>query len=112
VHSAATALGAGRDLLQSHFRTDPHGARLDHSGWAPVITSPAIARAQLVEIASLARHAASVAEAPLQADYPLPGASSMSHPTAAATQPSLATAPTTATPASMCDRAAISARPP
>ena len=72
LHAAATALGAGRDLLQSHFTSDPRGARIGNSGWAPVMSSPMAARAQLIEIASLARRAAGVAEARLRPGYPLP----------------------------------------
>jgi hypothetical protein len=72
LHSAATALDAARDLLQSHFVTHRSGARIGYSGWAAVIVSPAVTRAQLTEVASIARQSAAVGEASLRAGYPLP----------------------------------------
>jgi len=72
LHSAATALGAARDLLQSHFVTHRGGARIGYSGWAAVIVSPAVARAQLSEIASIAQQSAAAGEASLRVGYPLP----------------------------------------
>jgi hypothetical protein len=63
LHTAASALGAGRDLLQGHFSTDPAGARLYHSGWALSITSPFTNRALLTELAGLSRHAAMIGPA-------------------------------------------------
>jgi len=58
LHSAATSLAAGRDLLQGHFTTEPSGARLYRAGWSPAITSPSVSRALLTEVASLAQQAA------------------------------------------------------
>ena len=58
---AAAALAAGRDLLRSHFSTSPQGTRLEHSGWAPVVASPPVARALLEEIAAWSRRLAPLA---------------------------------------------------
>jgi hypothetical protein len=70
LHSAATALRAGRDLLQGHFATSPRGARIGHSGWALVITSPAVTRAMLSETASLARQTAAAGDSLLSGVHP------------------------------------------
>jgi len=56
--AATASLRMGRDLLQTHFVTDPKGARRPRSGWAHVITSEAVTRALLTEVASIARQAA------------------------------------------------------
>ena len=72
IHSAATALGAARDLLQSHFAPHRSGARVGNSGWALVVVSPAVASAQLSEIASIARQSAAAGEPALRPGYPLP----------------------------------------
>jgi hypothetical protein len=52
--AAATLLTAGRDLLRTHFSTDPDGwpQRRD---WAEVITSAPVARALLAEVADWLR---------------------------------------------------------
>lgn len=55
---AAAALTAGRDLLQTHLATDSGGERELHSEWGLAVTSPAIARAVLAEMRSLARRIA------------------------------------------------------
>jgi len=49
--AAATAMTAGRDLLQTHFATGPDGTRRPRSEWAPFISSPAASRALLTEVA-------------------------------------------------------------
>jgi hypothetical protein len=72
IHSAATALAAARDLLQSHFAPHRSGARVGNSGWALVVVSPPVGRAQLSEIASIARQSAAAAESALRPGYPLP----------------------------------------
>ena len=57
LHEATTLLTAGRDLLQTHH--GPAFSRAQHhSEWGPVITSPAVTRALLTEIGSLARRIA------------------------------------------------------
>ena len=48
---AGTALAAGRDLLHGHRVTDVHGTRRDHSDWAPVVSSAAVARAMMEAVA-------------------------------------------------------------
>ena len=53
--AVSTSLVAGRDLLQTHFAADADGVRLERTEWAPVLSSPPVARAQLVEMAALAR---------------------------------------------------------
>lgn len=58
LNAAARALAAGRDLLRGHFITDASGAQHHHSGWALAITSPAVRRTLLREIASLGGQAA------------------------------------------------------
>lgn len=64
LHDAATALSAGRDLLQGHFATSPSGARLFNSGWALAITSATSSRALLAEVGGLAGDAAIIASSP------------------------------------------------
>ena len=59
-----------RDLLQSHFAPHRSGARVGNSGWALVIVSPPVARAQLSEIASIARQSAAAGEASLRDRLP------------------------------------------
>jgi hypothetical protein len=54
---AAVSLRAGRDLLQTHFGSDPHGRRRGLSSWSRVITSRPVAGALLGEITALARKA-------------------------------------------------------
>jgi hypothetical protein len=56
--AATMSLRMGRDLLQTHFVTDPKGGRRPRSEWAHVITSEAVARALLAELAWFARNAA------------------------------------------------------
>jgi hypothetical protein len=52
---AATQLAAGRDLLHTHFSTDPAtGARNRVSSWAKAIYTPPVTDALLSEIGSLA----------------------------------------------------------
>ena len=58
LHAASVSLAAGRDLLQSHLTRGPGGERELHSEWALAVTSPAVARAVLAEISSLARQIA------------------------------------------------------
>lgn len=47
--AAATALAAGRDLMQTHFATDTGGQRAGRSEWSALITSEPVARALLDE---------------------------------------------------------------
>ena len=56
--AAAAFLAAGHDLLHTHHATLPDGTRLDRSEWAPVVTSPPVARALLLEVGLWARRAA------------------------------------------------------
>jgi hypothetical protein len=70
VNAAATSLTTGRDLLQTHFTTDPDGTRLGRSGWATVITSPLVARALLADITATCRQAADVGASVLPAVGP------------------------------------------
>ncbi len=56
--AAVTPLTVARDLLQTHFTTDPDGLRAEHSDWAPVIASAPVNRALL---AGLAEHVGAVA---------------------------------------------------
>lgn len=68
--AASVSLAAGRDLLQTHFTIDLGGERQIYSEWGLVVTSPAVARAVLAEVRSLAQHVA-----PLGAELALaPGA--------------------------------------
>lgn len=63
VRGAGTSLAAGRDLLQGHFSTGPTGARRYESSWSLAITSPAVSRALLSEVASLALETAALSPA-------------------------------------------------
>lgn len=56
--SAALALQAGQDLLQTHSGRRPGGARQYRSTWAPVIASEHLSAAMLTELSSLAHRAA------------------------------------------------------
>ena len=49
--AAVTFLTVARDLLHTHFTTDPDGLRAEHSDWAPVITSAPVNRALLAGLA-------------------------------------------------------------
>ena len=51
---AADQLAAGRDLLHTHFSSDPAGAWTGTSSWARVIYSPPVTDAMLGEIGGLA----------------------------------------------------------
>jgi hypothetical protein len=56
---AATALlAAGNDLLHTHVAARPDRTRVDRSEWAPVVTSPPVARALLLELGLWARRIA------------------------------------------------------
>jgi hypothetical protein len=69
--AAAASLRMGRDLLHTHFAPGPDGGWRQRSEWAPVITSEAVTRALLAEIASFARQSAdlcSVLAAPRSPD--------------------------------------------
>jgi hypothetical protein len=55
---AARWLRIGRDLLHTHFLPGAEGGRRHRSEWALVVTSDAVRRALLTEIASFARTAA------------------------------------------------------
>lgn len=61
LHAAALSIILARDLLLTHLASLPDGTRTGHSDWAPVVTSPALARALLYEVAGWARHAAATA---------------------------------------------------
>src|SRR5258708_21554433 len=50
LEAATKAIAAGCDLLHTHFAADPRGTRQQRSEWAPVITSPAMAKALLTEV--------------------------------------------------------------
>lgn len=56
--SAAQSLEVGRDLLHTHLSRGPGGEQEWRSEWGPVINSPKVSRAVLVEIATLARQIA------------------------------------------------------
>jgi hypothetical protein len=56
--ASAAALAAGRDLLQTHLARDRDGEQQLRSEWGPVVTSPALARAVLTEVGTLARRLA------------------------------------------------------
>jgi hypothetical protein len=59
IAAAVTPLAVARDLLHTHFTTDPDGLRAEHSDWAPVIASAPVNRAVL---AGLADHVRAVAQ--------------------------------------------------
>jgi hypothetical protein len=52
--SSARSLAAARDLLHTHFTPTPDGGMAHRSHWAPVVESPAVARALAVEVADYA----------------------------------------------------------
>lgn len=56
--AVAVSLATGRDLLQTHFAADSHGAPQQRSEWGLVITSAPVTRALLAEIGALARQTA------------------------------------------------------
>ena len=56
--AAAVALSAARDLLQTHFTSDPAGWRSPRSDFSAVITSVPVGRAILVEVAGWSRQLA------------------------------------------------------
>ena len=56
--AASVSLAAGRDLLHTHVGRGPGGERELRSEWGLVITSPAVRRAVLSEMAALARQIA------------------------------------------------------
>lgn len=58
ISAAANQLAAGRDLLQTHFVIDQYGRRTGNSYLAPVIGSPPVTTALLIEIASMAQQLA------------------------------------------------------
>jgi hypothetical protein len=72
--AAAVSMRTGRDLLHTHFRIGPDGARRDYSEWAQVIASGPVTRALLLEVASWARQIApqgaalALSRAPAQRD--------------------------------------------
>jgi hypothetical protein len=70
--SATASLAAGRDLLQTHFGSDPHGRRRNLSSWARVISSRPVAWALLDEVTVLARQAADAGTGALAAGPPWP----------------------------------------
>jgi hypothetical protein len=53
--ATSQAMAAGCDLLHTHFAVDPAGTRQPRSEWAPVIASPAIAKAVLTEVGGWTR---------------------------------------------------------
>ena len=53
--AAAVALAAGRDLLQTHFSSDPAGQRSPRSDWAAVVTSAPLTGAIQAEVAGWSR---------------------------------------------------------
>ncbi len=56
--AASASLTTGRDLLETHMARAPSGARELRSEWGTVITSPAVARALLTELALIAHQVA------------------------------------------------------
>lgn len=52
--SSARSLAAARDLLHTHFTPTPDGGMAHRSHWAPVVESPAVARALAAEVADYA----------------------------------------------------------
>jgi hypothetical protein len=56
--AAAVALSAARDLLQTHFTSDPAGWRSPHSDFSAAITSVPVGRAILAEVAGWSRQLA------------------------------------------------------
>jgi hypothetical protein len=58
LEAAAMALTAGRDLLQTHFLTDPEGLPVERSDWAAVITSTLVAGALRQKVGSWSRQLA------------------------------------------------------
>ena len=71
--AAALALAAARDLLQTHFSSDPAGRRSPRSDWAAVITSAPLARAILAEAAGLSRQLAALTARMAMASAAEPG---------------------------------------
>jgi hypothetical protein len=70
--SSARSLTAARDLLHTHFTPTPNGGTAHRSHWAPVIESPAVARALAAEVADYARRLEPLADgwARATADWP------------------------------------------
>ena len=66
---AATALLAGRDLLNTHLATGPDGARVERTEWAQVITSAPVTRAVTDMVAWWCQQLAPLAE---QLSLPVP----------------------------------------
>lgn len=62
--AAALALAAGRDLLHSHVTAGADGTRMYVSGWAPVVASPAVGCALVVEMGALERQVAALGAGP------------------------------------------------
>jgi hypothetical protein len=70
---AAMSLAAGRDLLHTHFTTDPQGVRAHRSDWSAVVTSAAVTAALLEELGGWASRLAALAAALAHVDSDLPG---------------------------------------
>lgn len=74
LEAAVSELAAGRDLLRTHFATDPDGLTRERSEWASVVTSVPVTRALANEIARWSQLLAPLAER--LARPPAPGAAS------------------------------------
>ena len=63
LRTAATSITLARDLLATHLASRPDGTRTARTGseWAPLVTSPQLAKALLYDLAGWARHAAAAA---------------------------------------------------
>jgi hypothetical protein len=70
--SSALSLTAARDLLHTHFTPTADGGMTHRSHWAPVIESPAVARALAAEVADYAGRLEPIADgwARATADWP------------------------------------------
>jgi len=59
---AAVLLQAGRELLDTHLGSTPDGDLVHRTEWAPALTSPAVRRALLAEVADLAARVAAISD--------------------------------------------------
>ena len=58
----AVVLQAGRELLDTHFGSTPDGTIVHRTEWAPALSSPAVRRALLAEVADLASRVAATSD--------------------------------------------------
>ena len=104
---AATALLAGRDLLNTHLATGPDGARVERTEWAQVITSAPVTRAVTDMIAWWCQQLAPLAE---QLSRPGHGLAAGAAPEFAAAGQWLRQATAFARPARLADPVSVSDR--